>query len=106
MWRGPAWVPPAAPRIETDDRLTRLEGRVGDLERKLDSIRQLLAPDAAAPGASPAACPLTEEGRAAVLDLIRQNRKIEAIKAYREKTGSGLKEAKDAVEAMERGGRA
>ena len=37
-----------------------------------------------------------------ILDLIRQNRKIEAIKLMREKTGLGLAEAKDAVEALER----
>ncbi len=37
-----------------------------------------------------------------ILDLIRQNRKIEAIKLMRERTGLGLAEAKDAVEALER----
>jgi ribosomal protein L7/L12 len=36
--------------------------------------------------------------------LLRAGRKIEAIKRYRELTGSGLKEAKDAVEALERTG--
>ena len=36
-----------------------------------------------------------------IRELIRQNRKIEAIKLMREKTGLGLAEAKDAVEAME-----
>ena len=36
------------------------------------------------------------------VDPIRQNRKIEAIKLMREKTGLGLAEAKDAVEALER----
>ena len=35
--------------------------------------------------------------------LIQSGQKIEAIKQYRERTGSGLKEAKDAVEALERG---
>jgi ribosomal protein L7/L12 len=35
--------------------------------------------------------------------LIRRGQKIEAIKQYRERTRSGLKEAKDAVEALERG---
>jgi large subunit ribosomal protein L7/L12 len=35
--------------------------------------------------------------------LLAQNQKIEAIKFYRELTGAGLKEAKDAVEALERG---
>jgi large subunit ribosomal protein L7/L12 len=35
--------------------------------------------------------------------LIQTGQKIEAIKQYRERTGSGLKEAEDAVEALERG---
>jgi ribosomal protein L7/L12 len=35
--------------------------------------------------------------------LLRQSKKIQAIKLYHEATGVGLKEAKDAVEAMERG---
>ncbi len=37
---------------------------------------------------------------AEVLVLARDGRKIDAIKRYREATGSGLKEAKDAVEAL------
>lgn len=37
-----------------------------------------------------------------IRDLIRQDRKIEAIKLVRERTGLGLAEAKDAVEALER----
>jgi ribosomal protein L7/L12 len=35
--------------------------------------------------------------------LIARGRKIEAIKTYRETFGVGLKEAKEAVEALERG---
>ncbi len=35
--------------------------------------------------------------------LLRSGQKIQAIKLYRERTGVGLKEAKDAVEAIERG---
>src|ERR1700733_414193 len=35
--------------------------------------------------------------------LIQNGQKIEAIKQYRERTGSGLKEAQDAVEALGRG---
>jgi hypothetical protein len=35
-----------------------------------------------------------------ILDLMRGTKKIEAIKLYREKTNVGLKEAKDAVEAL------
>jgi ribosomal protein L7/L12 len=37
--------------------------------------------------------------------LLHQGQKIEAIKLYRERTGVGLKEAKDAVEAIQRGER-
>ena len=38
-----------------------------------------------------------------VLGLLQAGRKIEAIKVYREATGAGLAEAKNAVEAMETG---
>jgi hypothetical protein len=34
--------------------------------------------------------------------LLRQGKKIQAIKVYREQTGMGLKESKDAVEEMAR----
>lgn len=37
-----------------------------------------------------------------IRELIRQNRKIEAIKRLRDLTGLGLKEARDAVDALER----
>jgi ribosomal protein L7/L12 len=37
----------------------------------------------------------------AINELLWQNKKIEAIKLYREQTGVGLKEAKDAIEAIE-----
>ncbi len=35
-----------------------------------------------------------------IVALLRQNRKIEAIKVYREQTGVGLKEAKDVIDRM------
>ena len=38
-----------------------------------------------------------------VTELARRGQKIQAIKLYREQTGAGLAEAKDAVERMERG---
>jgi ribosomal protein L7/L12 len=37
-----------------------------------------------------------------IVSLLRQGRKIEAVKIYRERTNLGLKEAQDAVEALER----
>lgn len=41
--------------------------------------------------------------RQQIMELIGRGRKIDAIKLYRQWTNAGLKEAKDAVEAMERG---
>ena len=38
---------------------------------------------------------------AAAADALRQGHKIEAIRIYREQRGTGLKEAKDAVDAFE-----
>jgi ribosomal protein L7/L12 len=38
-----------------------------------------------------------------VRNLVDEGKKIEAIKLYREMTGVGLKEAKDAVEGIEKG---
>ena len=35
-----------------------------------------------------------------ILELMRSGQKIEAIKLYREQTGTGLKEAKDYVEGL------
>lgn len=42
------------------------------------------------------------KGEEEILSLLEQGRKIEAIKLYRERTGAGLKSAKDAIEAMAR----
>ncbi len=43
---------------------------------------------------------LTEEQREQILELLLQQRKIDAIKVYREATGEGLKESKDFVETI------
>jgi len=45
--------------------------------------------------------PISEENVARLSEMIFQRRKIEAIKVYREMTGAGLKESKDAVEELE-----
>ena len=37
-----------------------------------------------------------------IVALVREGRKIDAIKALRERTGLGLKEAKDLIDALER----
>src|SRR4051794_27550622 len=38
-----------------------------------------------------------------ITDLLRQGRKLEAIRAYRQLTGGSLQQALDAVNALERG---
>ena len=64
---------------------------------------ELFDPDAAEAGAGAASAESNSlDGR--VLTLLSGGRKIEAIKLYRDVTGAGLKEAKDAVEALERDG--
>jgi hypothetical protein len=62
--------------------------RLARLERKVDALLKKFEvnPDA--------------EVDAAVLSLVREGRKIEAIKRLRETTGVGLKEAKEYVEQL------
>jgi large subunit ribosomal protein L7/L12 len=73
-----------------EDCIRRLEAQVGYLYRHLG-----LDPAAAIPAAAGAV-------DADVAQLISSGRKIHAVKLYRERTGAGLAEAKDAVEAYER----
>jgi len=70
-------------------RLNRLERKVDFLLRELNLVEK---EEATLPDFGPV---LTE-----VADLVRQNRKIEAIKLYRELTGVGLKEAKEVVDRL------
>ena len=44
---------------------------------------------------------LSDEDTARVRDIAMSGQKIAAIKLYRELTGAGLREARDAVEALE-----
>ena len=52
------------------------------------------------PDAEQTAAPSDDEKLA---ELLRRGEKIGAVKLYRQRTGAGLKEAVDAVEAMQRG---
>jgi ribosomal protein L7/L12 len=70
-------------------RLNRLERKVDFLLRELNLVEK---EEATLPDFDPV---LT-----AVVELVRQNRKIEAIKLYREMTGVGLKEAKEVVDRL------
>jgi ribosomal protein L7/L12 len=85
--------------------------RLAQLEKKVDQLLSQAGPDTNAylqssvgnpPNAFSASVSITGAASADIMDLIRRGRKIEAIKLYREQTGVGLKEAKDAVEQIER----
>ena len=62
-----------------------------DLVDALRDGREVATPSAAAP---------TPPSDAEILRLVREGRTIEAIKIHRERSGLGLKEAKDAVDAL------
>jgi ribosomal protein L7/L12 len=72
--------------------LTRLENRVNYLFQELGLEEKYQAEQTQT---------ASQLGMAEVVALLRMNRKIEAIKLYREMTGTGLKEARDAVDSME-----
>ncbi|UAB99517.1 ribosomal protein L7/L12 [Dactylosporangium vinaceum] len=65
--------------------------RLAALERKVDLIMRHLGITEPEPEVHPL-----------VLQELQAGRKIQAIKVYRELTGTGLREAKDEVEAIER----
>jgi hypothetical protein len=69
----------------------RAQDRLGRLERKLDALLKHQGID------------LYSQLPPEITELLRQGKKIEAIKLYRETTGVGLAQAKDQVEAIERG---
>lgn len=73
--------------------------RIAELERRVARLEAQLA-DLASDPASAVDLPAAETWMAEVQALRRDGRTIPAIKLYREHTGVGLKEAKDAVEAM------
>ena len=69
------------------------------LKEAKDAVDQLARGEAwRAPSASGG--PADEVLAEAVRGLIRQGRKVEAVKLYRERTGCGLREALDAVETI------
>ncbi|MGW5741347.1 hypothetical protein [Amycolatopsis sp. NPDC003861] len=72
----------------TERRLGRVDRRLARVERKLDAIAERLG------------VPTAEPELAEVTELLRQGKKIQAIKAYRERTGADLREARDAVERL------
>ena len=75
-----------------------LAARVAELERKVEYLMQRLGAGTPVPsgtmGMSPTPVPPD------VVELARAGHKIEAIKRYREVSGVGLREAKDAIDAI------
>jgi ribosomal protein L7/L12 len=94
------------------ERIARLERQVDYLARYLGIDPALIADGALPPGA-PGAGPtgfgvapadeLADVPLAPVYDALSRNKKIEAVKLYRELTGVGLADAKRAVDLMARG---
>lgn len=71
------------------------------IERKLDMLLSGVGLGVGSGGSpSPMHAPGDHPRMAEVRAHVAANRKIEAIKIYREITGLGLKESKDAIDAM------
>ncbi|CAL9489404.1 hypothetical protein ACWDMR_28590 [Streptomyces althioticus] len=68
--------------------LTRSDRRVARVERKLDAVMRHLGLEEEVPR------------KDEILALVRDGKQVQAIKLYRETTGAGLREAKQAVDAM------
>ena len=98
LFSKPEVIGPGGTNDADRNRVAELEKRVARLEAQL---AQLTATPAGAVVAAAAAA-TTEDWTAEVQRLVDDDKLIHAIKLYREKTGVGLKQAKDAVEAMQR----
>ncbi|MCY3019047.1 MAG: ribosomal protein L7/L12 [Planctomycetota bacterium] len=73
------------------------------LKEAKDAVERLEAePDSGPPTDLPASTRIPEDGWSLIRAALADGRKIEAIKLYREFTGVGLKEAKDAVGKLEK----
>jgi ribosomal protein L7/L12 len=81
-----------------ESKVDQVERKLGQVERKLDAVIGHLGVELTEPALQP--LPLPEPGLDKVHEFLRQGQKIQAIKAYRESTGAGLKEAKEAVERI------
>ena len=79
----------------TETEVQLLRSRVNELEDRLKLLYRHLNLEYADPGADPVMSPKIQ-------DALRSGNKIEAIKLYREMTGVGLAEAKDAIDKAER----
>ena len=79
----------------TEAEIQLLRSRINELEDRLNFLYQRLNIEYADPNSDP----IRSHG---IQDALRRGNKIEAIKIYRELTGVGLAEAKDAIDRAER----
>jgi ribosomal protein L7/L12 len=78
----------------TEADILLLKSRINELEDRLNFLYRRLNIDYLDPNSDPALAPQVQEA-------LRRGNKIEAIKIYRELTGVGLAEAKDAIDKAE-----
>jgi ribosomal protein L7/L12 len=79
----------------TEAEIQLLRSRINELEDRLNFLYQRLNIEYTNPNSDPVLSPQIQ-------DALRRGNKIEAIKIYRELTGVGLAEAKDAIDRAER----
>lgn len=94
----PEVISPGSDPGRDGGRVAQLEQRVAQLEQQVTQLQaQLTAYVGGLPGPAAATPPAW---LAEVRALREGGKKFQAIKVYRERTGAGLAEAKDAVEGM------
>lgn len=79
--------------MDDPSEIAALRRRLDELERKLAFVMEALR-------LRYTDVPAALDGE--VIELVKRNQIIEAVKLYREQTGLGLKEAKDAVDEIAR----
>jgi ribosomal protein L7/L12 len=80
-------------------RIAELERKVAELYKRLGQAEPSFGGGLTFNSDQPASVAASEDPR--VLELIQAGKKIDAIKLYRELTGVGLAEAKDAVDRLD-----
>ena len=92
----------------SDENIVEHGRRIAALERKVSELYEQLGKDEPATGfgggfasdsGRPASVAASEDPR--VIELVQAGQKIQAVKLYKELTGVGLAEAKDAVDNLE-----
>ena len=79
----------------TEADILLLKSRINELEDRLNYLYRRLNIEYTDPNTEPSLSPQIQ-------DALRRGNKIEAIKLYRELTGVGLAEAKDAIDKAEK----